>query len=321
MRSLHRYVLIIYASSLLACSGPANKPVSQAALTPGQYSWVKLLDSAPWKKSYNFQMLNVRDTLWTFHTDGNWFSTDGTHWTKSSLPNAIGNLAFLDYVQFNDAIYGLGHFEGNIETFRFKPEIYRTRDLKQWQTISARSNLPHRFFYHPYSFAGKIWITGGEDNNTQYADAWYSTDAVSWTKVKDQLPVGKRSSSQVVALHGKLFLLNNDVWSSSDGLNWKQETAEILKGQQLFGYAALVYDNQIWLLGCNRNGRFSSQVLVSSDGKKWDSQTAPWSPRGGVAAVVYKNSIYITGGKYGGTPNDPVFRYSNDVWALRKNKK
>lgn len=315
---------MLYTVSLLACSGPANKPVNAIAaagkaLPPAKYSWVKLLDSAPWKKSYNFQLLNIRDTLWAFQPDGNWFSADGSKWTKSSLPNAIGNLAFLDYLPFNNAVYGLGHFEGNIESFSYRPEIYQTSDLKTWQTISTTSSLPKRFFYHPYVFANKIWIAGGEDTATKYADIWYSADAVSWIKEKDSLPFGKRSLSQVVHLNGKLFLLDNDVWSSADGLNWKQETAAIMKGETIFGYAAVVFDNHIWLLGCNRNGEFASQVLVSSDGKSWNRQSAPWSPRGGIAAAVFKNKIYMTGGKYGGTPNDPVFRYSNDVWVLQKN--
>jgi hypothetical protein len=40
--------------------------------------------------------------------------------------------------------------------------------------------------------------------------------------------------------------------------------------------------------------------------------------RGGIAATVHNNKIYMTGGKYGGTPNHPDFRYDNDVWTLEK---
>jgi hypothetical protein len=119
-------------------------------------------------------------------------------------------------------------------------------------------------------------------------------------------------------LKGKLYLLDNDVWTSDNGLDWKLETNEIIKGVNIFGYAALVYDDQIWLLGCNRNGQFLSKVLVSKDGKNWKDQDAPWSPRGGIAAAVYNNKIYMTGGKYGGTPDRPNFIYSNDVWMLEK---
>jgi hypothetical protein len=264
-------------------------------------------------------MFSHNDTLWTFHPDGNWFSTNGKDWTKSPLPNAIFNLAFLDYVQFNNAIYGFGHFEGNIERFTFKPEIYKTTDLKRWTTVTKQSNLPPRFFYHPFVFDGKIWIIGGEDKKTQFADIWSSSDGIQWVKQKDNAPFGKRSGSQIVLLKGRLYLLDNDVWSSADGIEWTKETDEIVKGEKIFGYAALVFDEKIWLLGCNRNGQFSSQVLASSDGKHWNGESAPWTPRGGIAATVHKGKIYMTGGKYGGTPNQPDFRYSNDIWTLSKN--
>lgn len=310
-------------SILASCTNQTHDNASTAADKPlikedTSYVWTKLLDSADWKKNYNFQMFSNRDTLWTFHPDGNWYSTNGINWTKSQLPNAIYNLAFLDYVQFNDAILGLGHFEGNIEQFSFKPEIYKTVDFKNWIIVSKESNLPKRFFYHPFVFENKIWIIGGEDKVTKYSDIWNSADGIHWTMQKENLPFGKRSGSQIVFLNGTLFLLDNDVWSSTDGLNWQKVTDEVVKGEQIFGYSAQVFDNKIWLLGCNRNGQFSSQVLFSSDGKNWLTQNAPWLPRGGIAATVYKNKIYMTGGKYGGTPNHPNFRYDNDVWTLQK---
>ena len=319
------FIFIFFIVVIASCSSKSSHEdkVNSADLptkSDTSYVWTKLLDSADWKKSYNFEMFSIQDTLWVFHFDGNWFSTDGINWTKSQLPNSITNLAFLDYVQFKDAIYGLGNFEGNIEKHTFKNEIYKTTDLQEWTTIANAkgSNLPNRFFYHPFVYAEKIWIIGGEDKNMQYSDIWNSTNAIEWKLQKDNLLFSMRSNNQVVFLNGKLFLLGNDVWSSTDGLHWEKETDEIVKGEEIFGYAAEVFDNKIWLLGCNRNGQFSSQVLVSSDGKSWRGIDAPWSPRGGIAATVYKGKIYMTGGKYGGTPSHPEFRYCNDVWTLEK---
>jgi len=312
--------VFIFLIFFMSCSNQTDKAkINSTALNADTaYVWTKLLDSADWKKSYNFQLFSIRDTLWTFHPDGNWFSTNGTSWAKSKLSNPINNLAFLDYVLFKDAVLGLGHFEGNIEQFNFRPEIYKTTDFKNWITLSGQSNLPKRFFYHPFVFDDKIWIIGGEDKNSKFSDIWNSPDGINWIKQKDNLPFGKRSGSQVVLLNNLLFLLDNDVWSSADGLTWQQETKEIVKDVQIFGYSAQVFDNKIWLLGCNRNGQFSNQVLFSPDGKNWQTQQAPWLPRGGIAATVYKNKIVMTGGKYGGTPNHPDFRYDNDVWILEK---
>jgi hypothetical protein len=308
---------------IISCSNQSSQKQTQQTNNPKtdtSYVWKKLLDSAEWKKNYNFQLFSHRDTLWTFHPDGNWFTVNGTNWIKSSLPNSISNLAFLDYVQFNNAIYGLGHFEGSIEQFTLKSSIYRTTDMRNWERVAEESNLPKRFFYHPFVFNNKIWIIGGEDKNTQYSDIWNSGNGINWVKQKDTLPFGKRSGSQIVLLNNKLFLLDNDVWASADALNWEKVTDEIITGEKIFGYNAVVFDNKIWLLGCNRNGQFSSQVLVSADGKTWQGQNAPWTPRGGIAATVYKEKIFMTGGKYGGTPDEPDFRYSNDVWTLVKNQ-
>ncbi|MBS1557008.1 MAG: hypothetical protein JSU09_18965 [Bacteroidetes bacterium] len=305
----------------IGCSGQTSKTGQESirlVKNEPEYIWTKVLDSADWKKNYNFQMFSMGDTIWTFHPDGNWYSVDGFKWTKSPLPNSIYNLAFLDYVKFNNSIYGLGHFEGNIEIFTFRNEIYRTKDFKKWETLSRESNIPKRFFYHPFVFESKIWIIGGEDKSRKYSDIWNSNDGITWAKQKDNLNFGKRSGSQVVALKSKLYLLDNDVWSSTDGLNWELVTNEIVPGEQVFGYSAIVYDEKIWLLGCNRNGQFTSQVLVSENGREWAGQTAPWTPRGGVAATVHKGKIFMTGGKYGGTPNQPDFRYSNDVWTLER---
>ncbi|HYM94696.1 MAG TPA: hypothetical protein VET23_11195, partial [Chitinophagaceae bacterium] len=189
-----------------------------------------------------------------------------------------------------------------------------------WDTVSKKSNLPNRFFYHPFVFDNKIWIIGGEDKYRQYADVWNSDDGITWTKRRENLPFGNRSGNQIVYLNNKLYLIGFDVWSSDDAIHWEKVTDAIVKDEQVSG-TAVVYDNKIWLLGCNRNGKFSNGVLYSSDGKTWKTQDAPWSPRGAVAATVYKGKIFLTGGKYGGFMKDGItteFVYSNDVWAMEK---
>ncbi|HSU26927.1 MAG TPA: hypothetical protein VLJ68_00985 [Chitinophagaceae bacterium] len=285
-----------------------------------EYKWTELTSHAAFPKSYNFRLLSIRDTLWAFHAAGNWYSLDGKTWTKSSLTNSIGNLAFLDYVVFKNAVYGLGHFDGNIEKYSLTSPIYKSTDLKKWTVLANNSNLPKRFFYHPFVFNEKIWIIGGGNGITKYADIWNSTDAVHWTQQADHLPFGKRQGSQFVVFHNRIYMLNNDVWSSADGIAWKKETNEIYIGESIFGYASVVYDDKIWLLGCNRNGKFKSEILVSSNGKDWTTQHAPWTPRGGIAATIHNGKIFMTGGKYGGPgiAGQTEFVYSNDVWSLEK---
>ena len=313
-------LLIILSSCKNTPNDNSNSPaISQMPSSDPTYVWTKLADSAVWRKNYNYQLFSIHDTIWTFHPDGNWFSADGKQWTKSTLPNAINNLAFLDYVYYKNAVFGLGYYAGNIEQFTYRPEIYKTTNFKKWDLIATQSNLPRRFFYHPFVFQDKLWIIGGEDQITKYSDIWNSTDGIHWIKQKETQPYAKTSGSQILILKDTLYLLNNDVWISTDALNWQQHSSEIVQGEILFGYSALVFDAKIWLLGCNRNGQFTSEVLYSTVGKKSQSQHAPWLARGCIAATVHQNKIYITGGKYGGTPTHPNFRYDNDIWIMQKN--
>lgn len=311
--------------TIISCNDPL-KTGTINVFRPGQeelhpdYKWTEHTSNAPFPKSYNFQLFNLRDTLWAFHPEGNWYSVNGREWTKSILSNSINNLAFLDYVVFKNSILGLGHFEGNIERHTLTTEIYQTTDMKTWNVLAKESNLPRRFFYHPFVLNNKIWIIGGSDGDASYSDIWNSEDGVHWIKQADNLPFGKRDGSQFVIHNQRVYMINNDVWSSADGLTWVQETKELVKGESIFGSAAVVFDGQIWLLGCNRNGKFKNEILTSKDGKEWTAQQAPWSPRGGIAACVYNDKIFMTGGKYGGPDiaGQTEFVYSNDVWSLGK---
>lgn len=282
------------------------------------YVWVRLSAEAPFAKSYNFQIFSIRETLWVFHPNGVWFSTDAIAWTKSPLPNILGNNAFLDYVYFHDQIYALGHFEGNIERFRFTPSVYATSDFKRWTLKAGVSNLPKRFFAHPFVFQNKIWIVGGNDGVHDHGDIWNSSDGVTWKEAANALPFAKRSGEHIIHFNGKLLMLADDVWESSDAIHWRQICTKIAD-ESIYGYAPVVFDGKIWLIGCSRNGTFTSEVLVSADGVTWEAKRAPWSPRGGAAACVFKDMIVMTGGKYGGNdPSHPEFVYSNDVWGMRK---
>ncbi|HEY6505541.1 MAG TPA: hypothetical protein VIZ28_16315 [Chitinophagaceae bacterium] len=319
-KSFLTLLALIQYYTFMSCNSHSQTVSVNKAGSPPAYKWKEQTQNAPFPKSYNFQLFAIHDTLWAFHPAGNWYSVNGKDWDKSSLANSINNLAFLDYVVFKNAVLGLGHFEGNIEHFQLTTEIYQTTDMKKWTVLAKESNLPKRFFYHPFVFKNKIWIIGGSDGNDSFADIWNSDDGVHWVKRADDMPFGKRDGSQFVVLNDKVYMINNDVWSSGDGLTWKQETKELVKGESIHGSAAVVFDNKIWLLGCNRNGRFKSEILVSKDGKEWKAQNAPWSPRGGIAACVYNGKIFMTGGKYGGPDiaGQTEFVYSNDVWSLEK---
>ncbi len=309
---------ILISFFIISCA-PANSKedeTQEAMVVAEPYAWTKLTADAGYSKTYNYQLFARDSKLWAFHMDAAWVSEDGKTWRKTELTNIVQNQKYLDYIEFNDAIYALGTFAGKASQPEQTTQIARTSDMKTWEILTKKSNLPARFSYHPFVFKKKIWIMGGRDEQTIYGDAWNSADAIHWEKVADDLPFGAQDEQRFVVFNDRLYMLAKDVWVSDDGLKWEQ-LVEQLTSDFLYGYEALVFDNKIWLIGNYRDGKLGSEVLYSTDGKTWKTQTAPWSPRGGVAACVFNNQIIMTGGKYGGqAPIQAEFEYNNDVWAM-----
>lgn len=334
MLGLNRYPLVvnfIWTIFLTAIAGgigadnyaPGNLPLESAS----NYQWAKVTDSAAFPEGYNFPLFNLKNKLWAFHPDGNWSSEDGQSWAKADLPRLGFNTAYQKYVQFNDAIYALGTMEGNYLNLKLGSRITKTSDLKKWEVVAEKSELPARVFYGSVAFDGKMWLMGGFDGKNYYHDVWNSTDGVHWRRVVNQAPWAARCNPTCIVFNNKLWLLGggvidgpgfNDVWSSTDGINWKRATDK-MAAKYIFGYSAVVYDGQLWLLGANRDGVFENAVFVSSDGVNWTNHTAPWTPRGGVASCVYNGALFMTGGKYSVTENGKIrFIYNNDVWRMSR---
>jgi N-acetylneuraminic acid mutarotase len=89
-----------------------------------------------------------------------------------------------------------------------------------------------------------------------------------------------RSSAESVYFNGKIWILGghstggqnlNDVWSSSDGINWTQVTANAPWSARL-EHTSIVFNNKIWVIGgMDDNSGLLNDVWSSSDGIKLDT--------------------------------------------------
>jgi hypothetical protein len=291
------------------------------------YVWDRLTEHAPYAGNYNYPVHVAPDGRFiALHPDGTWASRDGAKWTKTAMPFSGMNSAYLSYVQHEGATWALGKLKGNYLDFQIDPVIQRTRDYEKWEQVGASSSLPHAIFYATASFKGSLWIVGGYNGNKVTSEVWNSQDGLVWTRVIEQAPWSARSGAKIVIFRNKMFLIGggvidglqaNDVWSSADGVTWTREADQIAPEKPMG--TPFVYDNKLWLVGANRSGTFESGMAVSDDGKIWRKQSAPWSPRGGVAAWTNGPDLFITGGKYSyEKAGEPVFVYSNDVWRMRR---
>jgi hypothetical protein len=108
---------------------------------------------------------------------------------------------------------------------------------------------------------------------------------------------------------------NNQVWSSSDGLNWVLVTDAPWEGRHDAGYA--VYDNKLWVIGGDRNtGHYQNNVWSSVDGLNWElvTDSVPWANRATQYVLVFNNRLWLMGGQEVFETTTPVVAY-NDVYS------
>ena len=102
----------------------------------------------------------------------------------------------------------------------------------------------------------------------------------------------------------------NDVWYSSDGINWTEATSSADFPHRT-GLTSVVLDDKLWVIGgFDRNNFFLNDVWHSSDGINWSQVpfSTGFSGRLGHTTAVFDNKIWVIAGDEGG--------YINDVWAL-----
>ncbi|HKX83909.1 MAG TPA: hypothetical protein VJL58_06805, partial [Pyrinomonadaceae bacterium] len=261
------------------------------------YEWSNVTQAAEFPQGYNYPVFVFGDWMVTLN-NGAWLSNDGHKWTKTDLSESGLNSAYQKYLQFDGAIYALGSLKGNYERFTVSTAIKRTRDFRRWETVEESSNLPQRIFYGAAVFDNKMWIIGGYDGKRYLNDVWNSTDGVHWKQVAANTAWSPRTTTLTV-FNERLWILGGgtidgeknpnpnsyrELWSSPDGVTWTKVNANF---EKKWGGSPIVYDEKLWLVGMNRGAGFGSAVWVTNDGLNWEQHSAPWSPRGAVAAWVF----------------------------------
>jgi hypothetical protein len=324
--------LVLFAAAFSCRSGSSQSTVrSNDNAQSSGYIWTQLTEHAAFPPGYNFPVYVAKGKMWAMHAEGIWSSSNGQVWTREQLPSIRRNVYQTDYVLFNDAVFALGDNTGNFEAIRFRPRVRRTNDFRRWEILSERSNLPGRIFRGVGVFNGKIWLLGGFDGKNYYNDVWNSGDGVTWTRITEHAAWSPRTVGQPFVFRDRMYIIGGgvidgateinpasarEVWSTVDGKDWVKTLGEM---PMIAGGAPVVFDDKLWLVGANRDGSFGRSSMVSSDAVDWIEHRAPWSPRGGAAAWVMGDKLYMTGGKYSVTENGEIrFMYSNDVWVMSK---
>lgn len=188
-------------------------------------------------------------------------------------------------------------------------EVWSSADGINW-TSQAKTDWGERHGMAYVFFDNKMWMMGGMQSWDKFKnDTWYSTDGRDWKLATANAPWAPRRNHRLLVFDNKLWLIGgakssgrsdqtptqffNDVWSSTDGVNWTQVTSGAAWDAR-DGLFALNFGNRMWVGG----GEGRRDVWSSADGKTWTQTTAgaDWTERRGSGSLVFDGKMWIFGG-------------------------
>jgi dihydrofolate reductase len=273
-----------------------------------------------------------------------WNSEDGVTWTEVTAGSAKkftrrrehSSVVFDDDTGEGEKIWVIG---GRISGTLIK-DVWNSTDGKTWNEVRANDavgGFSARSGHTSVVFRERIWVIGGFDSgNDVLDDVWSSKDGVTWTEAttgssakfparfNHESVVFDDGSSEKIwvigGLDGSSDVLD-DVWSSTDGKTWTEETKDSSeKFTARHSHESVVFDDKIWVFGgsLNDNHNTVNDVWSSEDGKTWNKvrgngDANGFTDRHSATSVLFKKKVWLIGGY-----NDKISGHRNDVWSMKK---
>ena len=301
--------------------------------SPPGYEWTRVrpFASGSWQESWSpgtvplalIPVVGPAGQLWMVGGRGVWRSDDGSAWTRATASLPWGDRYGATPVFFRGELWALGGEENRVKM----RDAFRSSDGVRW----ARATDPTwsaRRWHSATVFNDKLWVIGGL-GSAAMNDVWASADGVSWQRVMEHAPWPARSRHAAVVWRDRLCILGGstgdreltDVWCSRDGTAWTKLADRAWSPRMFPGVQ--VFDGRLWVFGGSWEGvgddsAWLNDVRVSDDGATWTEQTAhaPWSRRAAEYSVVFRDRLWIFGGK--GIESTGRGGFADDVWSLRR---
>ena len=191
-------------------------------------------------------------------------------------------------------------------------------------TSPSGTTFPGRYYHSAFVTGGatpKMWITGGHTFTSAGAlgDIWWSSNGSTWNKATDAAGFGRRyGHATVVDPSGTIWMTggvspdvstnngySNQVFSSTDGLNWTEVVTSGSTFSPRYNHASVWFNNRLWVMGGYTADDLPGGVWSSADGATWtqETQETPYGHVEGFSAVVFDDKIWVLGGDGYNNPN------------------
>lgn len=254
-------------------------------------------------------------------SDEVWSSEDGINWIKITNNAGFESRGEHASVVFNNKIWVVAGIDNLGNPLN---DVWSSEDGLNWNQENANPPFAGRLDHSLTVFNDKLWLIGGEDGTFELDDIWMSEDGVNWELITADAEFPPRYGHATVVFNDRIYLIGglnsnqgsgfgalNDVWSSTDGINWQIETVDA-EFSPRWSHSTTLLNGEIWAIGGLGNGR-KNDIWSSKDGIHW-TQEIPrddqerFSSRFNHTSTVFNNRIFLIGGNDGSR--------ENDVWTL-----
>jgi hypothetical protein len=258
--------------------------------------------------------------VWSSRDGETWqLVTEEAPWLHSDLPMSLS---------FAGKMWIMGGwYKGRLPGHSASNQVWSSANGHSWQQVTDSAAWTPRIAAGLVEHRQRMWLLGGSenyyfgDNRSLKNDVWSSADGRDWKLETAAAAWSGRAYHQAVVLGDKIYVLGggnyvpdyqakNDVWSSSDGVNWTCE-AESAPWAPRIWFSAAVYRQRIWVLGgWSKEKDNFGDVWHSADGKTWQRLETEhgWKARHEHSAFVFRDKLWVAGGH--------ARPLSNEVWSL-----
>jgi hypothetical protein len=235
--------------------------------------------SASWAPRVGHRAVVFNGRIWVLgghngagSLDDVWSSSDGVTWTQATSAAPWSQRYNFGATVLNGQMWVLGGYDGSSRN-----DVWSSSDGMTWTQATNAAPWSARYHLGAVTLNGQMWVLGGYDGSLRN-DVWSSSDGVTWTQVTNAAPWSARWTHRALTLNGQMWVLGgdlcsgslssgcytNDVWSSSDGVNWTPAThAAAWSGRGQFGAEAL--NGQMWVLGGGSGNSYFKDVWLSGN--------------------------------------------------------
>lgn len=294
-----------------------------------EISWTEANSNVAFGGVYGHQIVDLNGVLYSIggikgitRVNEVWSSTDGATWTQVSTGgNIFSPRNGHQVVVFNNKIWVIGGFTDGGRS----DEIWSSANGATWTKASTTGIFTPRADHRAVVFNNKIWVVGGSDGSMKN-EVWSSADGLAWTQETTSGSIfSARSGHTLTVFNGSMVLIGgaelnsqqllqhkNDIWTSTDGVNWTEISVSGSLFLPRWIHGAIVHKNLLWVIGGDdETGNRFDDVWTSADGgMTWTQQMANpiFDVRDQMALFLLDSKLWVSGG----SNNNGIL---TDIWV------